>query len=99
MIWTAATFIHADPEGGRRGQALVAAAFDMVFDNVEAGRINDPSRNYPGDVKVHAVSEIVLSVEVRQKVVRDDGVRFFVEESCGGRRVASCRRGAGTAPA
>jgi hypothetical protein len=35
-------FIREDPEQGRRGQALVAAALDCVFPRVELGDLHDP---------------------------------------------------------
>lgn len=49
----AAEFINVNREGGRRGQALVAACLDLVHPGmVYADSINDPSRNIPGDVSV-----------------------------------------------
>ncbi len=39
-----------DAEHGRRAQAVVAAAFDLIFDVVRVERINSPSRHFPGDV-------------------------------------------------
>jgi hypothetical protein len=62
-------FIDEDPEGGRRGQAAVAAVFDLAFQEVRMGRINDPSRRFPGDVQVLDGSQVVLAAEVRQKLV------------------------------
>ena len=63
-------FIDADPEGGRRGQAFVAACLDLVFADIRAGAINDPSVRVPGDVLVPDRSgQITLSAEVKQKPV------------------------------
>lgn len=46
-------FININREGGRRGQALVAACLDLVHPGmIFADSINDPSRNVPGDVAV-----------------------------------------------
>ena len=45
-----AEFISSDPENGKRGQALVAACLDLVFEDVRTTRVNDPSRQWPGDV-------------------------------------------------
>ncbi|WP_035799879.1 restriction endonuclease, SacI family [Kitasatospora mediocidica] len=46
-------FINSNREGGRRGQALVAACLDLVHPGmVYADAINDPSRKVPGDVAV-----------------------------------------------
>jgi hypothetical protein len=61
-------FVHGNPEGGRRGQAVVAAIFDLVFPNVRSSRVNDPSRRFPGDVQI-VDGEAVFAIEVRQKVV------------------------------
>lgn len=63
------SFISEDPEVGRRGQAFVAAAFDLVFDEVLLGRIHDPSRRMPGDVQVMSGAAAVMAAEVRQKPV------------------------------
>jgi hypothetical protein len=84
-----ADFVESKPEGGKRGQAFVAAAFELVFEHVAASkRVNDPSRDFPGDVKVlNADGAILLSAEVRQKRVHDAGIRFFV------RRVAAAGGG------
>lgn len=62
-------FVLAKPEGGRRGQAFVAAAFDLVWLNVRSSRINDPSRRFPGDVQIIDGPVTTLAVEVRQKEV------------------------------
>jgi len=65
-------------EGGKRGQALSAAALDLVFDNVHTGAINDPSRHWPGDVQVFFDEAVpFLCCEVRQKEVnRTDALLF-----------------------
>jgi len=67
----AEAFIDKDREGGRCGQAFVAACLDLVHENVQAGRINDPSVRVPGDVfVVTGVSSVpVLSAEAKQKPV------------------------------
>jgi hypothetical protein len=69
LIATTESFVTSDPEGGRRGQACVAAAFDLASATVHSGRINDPSRRMPGDVQVLEAGVPVLAVEVRQKEV------------------------------
>ncbi|MEV8456850.1 restriction endonuclease, SacI family [Streptomyces sp. NPDC052095] len=49
----ATDFININREGGRRGQAFVAACLDLVHPGmVYADSINDPSRNVPGDVAI-----------------------------------------------
>lgn len=69
LVELAEEFIASNPEGGRRGQAFVAAAFDLAFPSVQSRRINDPSRRFPGDVQILDGKDIVLAVEVRQKPV------------------------------
>lgn len=59
-------------EGGKRAQALAAAAFDIVYgaDRVHSLRINDPSRHFPGDVQiVDSSGHPVISAEVRDKPI------------------------------
>jgi SacI restriction endonuclease len=56
---------------------LVAAAFDVVFDEVRMGRVNDPSRRFPGDVQVLGGAQVVLAAEARQKLVYPDDVAAF----------------------
>ena len=67
-----------DAEHGRRAQAVVAAAFDLIFDSVRVERVNSPSRHFPGDViaLLNGVAEV--SAEARHKPVKDDDVRRFV---------------------
>lgn len=72
-----ATFITEDAEGGKRGQAVVAAVFDLVFDEVRMGRVNDPSRRFPGDVQAIEGVQVALAAEVRQKLVEFDDVIAF----------------------
>ena len=67
LISQASLFITEDPESGKRGQALVAAALDLVFDDVRTTRVYDPSRHWPGDVVVGKENAITLSVEVKQR--------------------------------
>ncbi len=76
------TLVAEDAEGGRRAQAVAAALFDVVFgtDRVESGRINDPSRKYPGDVCVRSAADPALwekAVEVRDKPVSLSDVYVF----------------------
>lgn len=52
-------FINVNREGGRRGQALVAACLDLVHPGiVYSDSINDPSRKVPGDVTVEVPSQL-----------------------------------------
>jgi hypothetical protein len=54
-----ADFVREDSEGGRRAQAIVAGLLDVFAGTgrVESGRINDPSRKYPGDVCIRMAED------------------------------------------
>jgi hypothetical protein len=90
---SATTLLHAietlhseDLEGGRRAQAIVAAVMDVVYgeDNVESGRVNDPSRRHPGDVCVRSSIDPERwgkAIEVRAKPVSESDVQVFAR-SC-----------------
>jgi len=72
-----AHFLSRSAESGKRAQALVAAAFDLVFDDVRTARVFDPSRKLPGDVQAFHKLEPVIAVEVRAKpVTYSDAVHF-----------------------
>jgi hypothetical protein len=65
-------FVEQDSEGGRRAQAVVAGLLDIFAgsDRVTSGRINDPSRKYPGDVCVRSGSDAngwEKAIEVRDE--------------------------------
>ncbi len=76
-----ARLVAEDSEGGARAQAVVAGMFDVFagVERVESGRINDPSRKYPGDVCVRLAegNGWEKSVEVRDKPVRMADVHIF----------------------
>ena len=73
-------FINVNREGGRRGQALVAACLDLVHPGmVYADAINDPSRKVPGDVAIEVpsqpsgpVQESVLAEELAEPLSAAD---------------------------
>lgn len=72
--------VTENSEGGRRAQAAVAGLFDVFAgpDRVASGKINDPSRHYPGDVAVRGFeSGWDKVVEVRDKKVTDSDVYIF----------------------
>lgn len=74
------TLVVAKSEGGRRAQAAAAGLFDIFAgpDRVESGKINDPSRHYPGDVAVRSVDGVwEKSVEVRDKPVNESDIYIF----------------------
>lgn len=71
-------FQDRSAESGKRAQALVAAAFDLVFDDVRTARVFDPSRKLPGDVQAFHKLEPVVAVEVRAKPVTYSDAMHFV---------------------
>lgn len=75
-------FVSEDSEGGKRAQAIVAGLLDIVVGpaRVESGRINDPSRHYPGDVAIRHPENLLKwekAIEVRDKVVRVADIHIF----------------------
>ena len=80
------SLVGAASEGGKRAQAVAAGLLDIMAGTgrVESGRVNDPSRHYPGDVAVLAaeVADGVPAVfekafEVRDKPVKLSDVALF----------------------
>jgi hypothetical protein len=76
-----AGFVAEQSENGRRAQAVAAGLMDTVFgpQRVTSGRINDPSRNHPGDVCVAKVDGggWEKAIEVRDKPVSASDVQIF----------------------
>ena len=75
-------FVLDASERGRRAQAVVAGLMDAFAGagRVESGRINDPSRKYPGDVCVrslHDPQSWEKAIEVRDKPVSFSDVQIF----------------------
>lgn len=69
-------------EGGKVAQAVVAGLADIFAgeSRVDSGRINDPSRHYPGDVCIRSSKNekgIEKAFEVRDKPVRLSDVHIF----------------------
>jgi hypothetical protein len=73
-------FVRADPEGGRRAQALAAAILDCVFDDVELQPVNSP---HPGDVRVLSDKQIILAVEAKQLPVSEGVASELSREAAG----------------
>lgn len=71
-------FIQSEPEGGRRGQALVAALFDCSFSEVYLAPINSPVGL---DVEIHEDGRLVLGIEVKQKGVTEETALHLAEEA------------------
>jgi hypothetical protein len=74
-------FLNDDSEGGRRGQSLVAAALDLVYDEVHLAPINAPAET---DVSVTDEGQLLLGVEVKQKPV-EEATAFHLAEEVAGR--------------
>jgi hypothetical protein len=72
------TFVWNDPEGGRRGQALVAAVLDLAHNEVDLAAINDP-RMF--DVAVKEQGLAVLGIDVKQKAVDEASVMHLAREA------------------
>jgi len=70
-------FLGDDVDRPRRAQALVAAAFDVTHHDVRSRKLNDPSRDYPGDVHAFDGDQAILAVEIRAKRVRSTEVEGF----------------------
>jgi hypothetical protein len=82
LVTAIKSLVRENSEGGRRAQAVVAGLFDVFATpgRVESGRINDPSRKYPGDVCVRAVDEPTRwekAIEVRDKPMTAADVQIF----------------------
>lgn len=64
-------------ERPRRLQAFAAACLELVFEEVRVRRLNDPSRDAPGDVQVLGGGGIAVAVEVRGKAVDRTALSVF----------------------
>lgn len=77
-------FVGERSEGGRRAQAVAAGILDLFAggDRVVSGRINDPSRHYPGDVAVGSSEGEgwEKAFEVRDKTVSLSDIQLFGQE-------------------
>lgn len=71
-------FVSEDPEGGRRGQALVAGLLDCVYDEVKLAAINDPRAL---DVATVVDGQLDLAIEVKQKPVAEGTALHLAEEA------------------
>ncbi|MFZ7087241.1 restriction endonuclease, SacI family [Curtobacterium sp. RRHDQ10] len=61
-----------------RLQAFAAACLDLLYDDVRTRRINDPSRDLPGDVHAMIGKNAAVAVEVRGKAVTASDLSTFV---------------------
>lgn len=78
VVAAVTAFLEEPDERPRRAQALVTAAFDVTHSLVHSRRLNDPSRDFPGDVQAFQGARPILAVEVRTKNVPPTEVEGFV---------------------
>ena len=73
-------FVTSNSEGGKRAQAVSAGLLATVYgkDSISVSRVNDPSRNYPGDVGIKEGKTVNRSFEVRDKNVTAQDIQNFV---------------------
>jgi hypothetical protein len=85
LIQAVRGFASAQSDRGKRAQAIVAGIFSSIYgqENVRTGRVNDPSRRFPGDVSI-AVNlddvSIRKAVEVRDKAASLSDVFIFANK-------------------
>ena len=87
-IWTQLVrcvqdFVDENIEGGRVGQAFVAAALSVAWPDQEVSTklVNDPSFSSPGDVEASSEGTLWLSAEARQKHQKMEDVTGFAIEA------------------
>ena len=97
--------VREGSEGGRRAQAVVAGLLDAFVgpERVESGRINDPGRTHPGDVRVRSADKEDIwekAFEIRDKRVSISDVQIFGSKcaSMGVREAAVVAIGEGQIP-
>lgn len=82
-------FVKADSEGGKRAQAVAAGLMDVAEgeENVQTARINDPDRNFPGDVVAYGRTAhgsdrpIIRALEVRDKPISESDLVVFASKA------------------
>ncbi|MFG0316228.1 MAG: restriction endonuclease, SacI family [Planctomycetota bacterium JB042] len=79
LVDATSAFVDAHSEGGKVGQAIVAAVFDLVHGDVRTRKINDPSRGWVGDVGAFVDGRVSLSAEVKQRPFSESEVLQFID--------------------
>lgn len=72
-------YLGEDFDRPRRTQALAAAAFDLIYNKIGTRKLNDPSRDFPGDIQAFEESSVIMSAEIRAKPVPHTEVQSFVQ--------------------
>lgn len=74
-------FLRADAlDRPHRLQAFAAACLELLYDEVKTRRLNDPSRDFPGDVHAMMEGATAVAVEVRGKAVNASDLATFAKE-------------------
>ncbi len=94
LIKSVGEFMRLGSAGGSHAQAIAAAVMDAALgpERVESGRINDPSRHYPGDVCIWTSPErerVARAIEVRDKPVSPSDIHIFARR-CQAEGVPDC---------
>ncbi len=79
LVDSVSAFVEAHSEGGKVGQAIVAAILDLVHKEVRTRKINDPGCGWRGDVGAFVEGRISLSVEVKQRPFTESEVLQFID--------------------
>jgi hypothetical protein len=82
LIKVIEAFVMENSEGGKRAQAIAAGLLDVFAGDgrIGVGKINDPSRHYPGDIVIYNEdsNEIIDKIfEVRDKPVHLHDIFIF----------------------
>ncbi len=72
-------FMRGDSEGGKIGQAVVAAIYGSCYQDARTKKINDPSARWPADVGVFVGDSLVIACEVKQRHFDEAEIRYFAE--------------------
>ena len=83
LITLTQKYVSTGADVPRKLQACVAAGLDIAHKDVLSRRLNDPSRDAPGDVHVSSGEGIHLAVEVRGKPVTVTELEQFVRSVAG----------------
>jgi len=79
LVESVSAFVSMHSEGGKVGQAIVAAILDLVHKDVRTRKVNDPGRGWSGDVGAFVEGKVSLSVEVKQRPITESEVLQFID--------------------
>lgn len=81
LIKQTSTYVTSGFDIPAKLQACVAAALDIANKEVISRRLNDPSRDLPGDVQIGIYGSITTAIEVRGKAVTATELEQFVRKA------------------